>query len=123
MKIVRLVMQIALLCGISMLGNAIASWLQIGLPGNMIGLLLLFFLLERKVVSMNWIETGANFLIAELLLFFIPSAIGIVQFQDSLGNEWLPLLFVIGASTVIVLCFVAFATELVLRLKAAKERV
>lgn len=123
MKIVRVLLQIALLCGISALGNAVASWFHIGIPGNIIGLLLLFFLLERKVISMNWIESGANFLIAELLLFFIPSAIGIVQFQDSLGNEWISLLFVIGTSTVAVLCFVAVATEVVLRLRAAKERV
>lgn len=109
--------QVLGLCFISLIGNQISEVLQIGIPGSIVGLLLLLFLLERKWIAIESVELGANFLIAELLLFFIPSAIGVIQFQDVLRKDWTQLLLVIEASIFFVLLFVAVATEMIVRRK------
>lgn len=121
MKFLNMIMQIAMLCGISLLGNLIAGVLPLGIPGNILGIFILLILLERKVIRMDKIEQGANFLIAELLLFFIPSAIGIMQYQDVLKGGWMQIAFVIVASTAAVLFFVALTAECLLRLKVKGE--
>lgn len=121
MKVLVMVMQICLLCGISVLGNFIAKVVPIGIPGNIIGIFILLILLERKVIRMDRIEKGANFLIAELLLFFIPSAIGVMQFQDVLQSDWMQIVFVIVTSTAAVLFFVALTAEALLRLRVREE--
>lgn len=121
MKLLMMIMQICILCLISLFGNFVAEYLAIGIPGNIIGMFLLLLLLQQKIVSMDKIEMGANFLIAELLLFFIPSAIGVIQFQEALQQEWLQILFVIVASTLAVLLFVAAITESALKRKVARE--
>lgn len=120
MKFLIMMLQICILCAISWFGNFVATVLPIGIPGNIVGMFLLLILLQQKIVSMDKIELGANFLIAELLLFFIPSAIGVVQFQEALQHDWMQLVLVIAASTVAVLFFVAIATEGILRRKVIK---
>lgn len=117
MKLIKSMAQVLGLCFISLIGNQISAVLQIGIPGSIVGLLLLLFLLERKWIAIESVELGANFLIAELLLFFIPSAIGVIQFQDVLRKDWTQLLLVIEASIFFVLLFVAVATEMIVRRK------
>lgn len=110
-----MILQVGLLCAISMLGNMIAQTFNLTIPGNIWGLGILFFLMKMKIISLSWIEKGANLLIAELLLFFIPSAIGVIQFQGLLINQFVNLSIVIILSTIIVVLFVGLLTETILR--------
>lgn len=121
MKIVKILSQILILCAISLLGNQVAEWINMGIPGSIIGLLLLFLAMERKWLPLERIEIGANFLIAELLLFFIPSAIGVIEFRDVLQKDWSQLLLVIEASIFFVLVFVMIATEFIIRRKERRR--
>lgn len=111
MKYIKIVLQILLLCAVSLAGNMVADYLKIGIPGSIFGILILLVMFDRKWISLDKIELGANVLIAELLLFFIPSAIGVIQFQDVLQKDWTQLLLVIEVSIVFVILFVGFATE------------
>ena len=111
MRIVKVVLQIAALGSLSWLGNALARMLSLDMMGNIIGMVILLLLLASKLLPISWIEAGANFLIAEMLLFFVPSAIGIIQFKDLLQHESLGLMLVIVSSTTLVILFVGLATE------------
>ncbi|KYZ76078.1 hypothetical protein AXX12_06435 [Anaerosporomusa subterranea] len=121
MKFYKTVLQIAALSSLSWLGNTLAQMLHLDMLGNIIGIAILLLLLERKLLPLSWIETGANFLIAEMLLFFIPSAIGIIQFKDLLRQESLGLMLVIVFSTALVIVFVGLATELVSHYRKARN--
>lgn len=54
---------------------------------------------------------GAKWLMAELLLFFVPSAIGIVNYDDILSLQGAEIVLLIGISTVIVLGMTALVAE------------
>jgi holin-like protein len=115
-KLLKETGQVALLCGLSVLSNLLAERLQLPLPGSIVGIFILFFLLQCKIIRIEWVELGANLLLAELLLFFIPSAVGIVQYQNLLIKNGLPLLFVIIAGTVIVMALTGlFAAKITLQ--------
>ena len=91
--------QIALLCALSLVSNYISSLFALPLPGSIIGLVILFSLLQFNILRLDWIELGANLLLAELLLFFIPSAVGIIQYQSLLLNNGLQILTVVIVGT------------------------
>ena len=79
MKRVAIVVgQILLLALIGVLGGYLKEWLNLPLPGTLVGMILLFLLLCSGIIKLNWVEQGAAVLIGELLLFFIPSAIGVI---------------------------------------------
>lgn len=83
--------------------DQLAAWLNIGIPGSILGIVVVFILLETKILRLEWIELGANWLLAELLLFFIPAAVGIMKYFPILEAEGLQILAVVLFSTVIVM--------------------
>lgn len=83
--------------------DQLAAWLNIGIPGSILGIVVMFILLETKILRLEWIELGANWLLAELLLFFIPAAVGIMKYFPMLEAEGLQILAVVLFSTVIVM--------------------
>ncbi|MFZ7946820.1 MULTISPECIES: CidA/LrgA family protein [Bacillaceae] len=60
---------------------------------------------------MEWVEKGANWLLAELLLFFIPSAVGIVNYHDILSLQGAEIVGLIAISTIIVMGLTALVAE------------
>lgn len=123
MKLFKLIWQVVILCTISLASNLFVAYTGIDFPGSILGILLLFVLLYFKWLPLAWIESGANFLIAELLLFFIPAAVGIIQFQDILETGWSELLTSIEGSIVFVLIFVGVATEWIVRRKERSSEI
>lgn len=110
MKYIKVLLQVLLLCFISLFSNEIAPLLPVKIPGSIIGILVVFILLERRWLPLNWIESGASLLISELLLFFIPSVVGIMQFSDVLWPQSLGLFTVITVSTLTMLSFIYLMT-------------
>ena len=85
MKIVKSIVQIGYLYILLLIGNTIARLLHLPIPGSIIGLVLLFLLLQFHIIKLEWIELGAAVLLSELLLFFIPSAIGVIDYHALFG--------------------------------------
>ncbi|OFW82108.1 MAG: hypothetical protein A2201_00010 [Alicyclobacillus sp. RIFOXYA1_FULL_53_8] len=102
-RVSLIVVQIAFLYVISVAGNWITLKYHLPVPGSILGFALLFLLLQLKVVRLSWFEQGANWLLANLLLFFIPPAVGIVQYGAMLELEGFRVLFVIVVSTTVVM--------------------
>lgn len=123
MRLLKITVQVLLLCGISIVGNSLSELIGIGIPGNLLGMAILFGLLEKKVLSLEWIKAGADFLIAELLLFFIPSAIGVMQYESVFVSQMGALLFVVGFSITAVLAVVALSAELISRYRGRRGKV
>jgi holin-like protein len=83
--------------------NKFVFWLHIHIPGSILGMILVFLLLQMKVLPRKYLEEGSNWLIATMLLFFIPPAVGIVSYRELLLNEGFQIAIVIGLGTVIVM--------------------
>ncbi len=111
MYILKCIAQIGGLLGISLLGNKITQVFDLHFPGSILGILFIFLLLEAKIISLEWVETGANLLIAELILFFIPSAVGVVQYKQLIITNGASFGFVIFLSTVTVMISTGLLAE------------
>jgi holin-like protein len=82
-KTLALIMvQIAAFVLISKAGYAFVDALQLPLPGNLAGMLMLFALLTSGVIRLEWVEAGASLLVRHLAFFFIPTAVGLMAFGD-----------------------------------------
>jgi len=116
-RIVRIVFQIALLSLISLFGTLVSVYFALPIPGSLIGMVTLFALLCTGIVKVEWFEQGATLLIGELLLFFIPSAIGIIQYTQLFGMTGALLLAVVIISIMAVLISTVGATIWATRFK------
>lgn len=113
MKLVTIFIQILFISLFFFLGAGVKEIISIPLPASMIGLGFLLLALFTGVVKIEWIEKGANFLLAELLLFFIPSAVGIVNYDEIMSWQGLELVLIITVSTFIVMAVTAFTADFI----------
>lgn len=107
-------------------GILIAAWwaadqaaaaLQLPFSGGVVGLFVLVALLASGWVKPAAIELGANWLLANMLLFFIPLVVSVVQFTDLIKAKGLILLLDIGLGFTCVMLATALTVEWVCRLE------
>lgn len=106
---------------LSLLLDRLVQWLHIGVPGSILGIVIVFILLETGILRLEWVELGANWLLAELLLFFIPAAVGIMKFFPMLENDGLRILAVVLFSTVTVMVTSGLTATLISSRKERKK--
>jgi holin-like protein len=111
MKFAAIVLQVLFIHVFLFLGAALKEIIPLPIPASMFGLILLFLALYLKIVKLEWVEKGAIWLMAELLLFFVPSAVGIVNYDDILSLQGAEIVLLIAVSTVIVLGMTALVAE------------
>ncbi|SIS94668.1 CidA/LrgA family protein [Alicyclobacillus vulcanalis] len=114
--------QIAALYGLAALGNVVSAKLHLPVPGSIIGVVVLFGLLRSGLVKVEWIERGADLLIGELLLFFIPSSVGVIAYAHLFRQDGLKLLAVVAAGTVLVMLVTGSVAEVMWRLRNRSQR-
>ncbi|GGH32335.1 CidA/LrgA family protein [Paenibacillus segetis] len=97
------VFQVAILFFVSIAMNKLSTLLHLPIPGSILGIIVLFTLLKTKMIKLAWVEQGANWLLAELLLFFIPSAVGVMKYIPMLETDGVRILIVVISSTLVVM--------------------
>ncbi|WP_462411756.1 CidA/LrgA family protein [Neobacillus sp. Marseille-QA0830] len=106
-----IILQVLFLHVFLFLGMAVKQIIPIPIPASMFGLILLFLALCLKIVKLEWVEQGANWLLAELLLFFVPSAVGIVNYKEIFSFVGAEIVILIGISTIIVMGLTGIIAE------------
>ncbi|KAA6451130.1 CidA/LrgA family holin-like protein [Bacillus swezeyi] len=113
--------QVALLFIFARLMNLLVEVLHIKIPGSIIGIIVIFALLHFKVIKLEWIEIGALWLLAELLLFFVPSAVGIMNYGELLKEFGTSIILVVLLSTFVVMVSTGMLTQMIAKRKERKK--
>ena len=114
--------QIALLAAIWLLADIAVRTLHLPLPANLTGMLLLLVCILLGVVKAQWFSAGARWLLAEMLLFFVPAVVAVVNYQELLLQEGWRIMVVLMTSTVLVLGTTALVVDRVYRLELKLAR-
>jgi holin-like protein len=89
-------------------GEIVARWTGLPVPGPVIGMVLLFAtLLVRQAVPES-LKVAASGLLSHLSLLFVPAGVGVMQHFQRVASEWLPIAVALIASTVLALAATAF---------------
>ncbi len=103
--------QVALLILIWALADRIATLTHLPISGGILGLLILVALLMSGVVKPTLFEQGGELLLANMLLYFIPLVVSVVQYTRLFESEGLKLLIAIGVGFTSVLITTALTVE------------
>lgn len=111
MKFFIIFIQFLVLYGFYLAGEWLGDFLHLPLPGSIIGFLLLFAALALKIYPLRWIESGAQFLLAFLSLYFIPATVGVMNYGDVFTGKGI-LLIVIGVfSTLLTMAVSGYLSQ------------
>ncbi|MFT8312530.1 MAG: CidA/LrgA family protein [Sporolactobacillus sp.] len=121
LKLFRVAFQVCYLYLFALLGNILVRWLHLPVSGSIIGLFIVLALLHFKILKLSAIELGAGFLMSEMLLFFVPSAVAIIQYKDEILQHGSQFLFVILLSTITVMIVTGLVAQFSIRRLANKK--
>jgi len=105
------VLQLGIVAAFWLAGEAAVRMLGLPVPGGIVGLALLLLLLATRRLSAVSMRRGADWLLADMLLFFVPAVLAVLDHREFLGIVGLKILFVITVSTAVVMLVTAFAVE------------
>ena len=100
---VKLFREALIILGIYLLGELLSKSLNLPIPGNILGMIILFILLCTKVIKVDNISTVTSFLLDHLSFFFIPAGVGLMASIGIIKSTWWQLLVVCISTTVIII--------------------
>lgn len=112
-------LQITLLLAVWLVGEAVVRATGLSIPGSLVGLLLLLILLASKRLRLRTVRKGAQWFLAEMLLFFVPAVLAVLDHPELAGVAGLKILAVILIGTVLVMTVTAGSMELCFRLRSS----
>lgn len=118
-NILKVSWQVVFLSIIAYIMHKLTDLLHLPIPGTILGIIVVFLLLKFNILKLSWIELGANWLLAHILLFFIPAAVGIMEFKNMIYTHGVSLVVIIILSTALVMACSGIIAQ---RLAHIKER-
>jgi holin-like protein len=92
-------------------GTLVVQLHQLRLPGNLVGMLLLFLLLATGIVRPAQVQEVADFLLRHLAFFFIPLAVGLMTWDSLFATQGIVLGLSLVGSTIVGLASAGLAAE------------
>ena len=108
MKILK---EITIYFAITFISEIISKFLPVKIPASIIGIIILFTLLQTKLIKIEELETVGNYLIKIMPLLFIPAGVSLIKFLPELKSIALPIVCAVTISTAIVMVAVGKITQ------------
>lgn len=108
---------ILLIC--QFLGEAVAHFFALPVPGGVIGMLVLFVGLTLHRGVPDWLEQSSQQILRPLTLYFVPASVGIMTMGPLLAQEGIRLGIVMLLSTLLPLLLCAYGLDRWLSRKGA----
>ncbi len=119
---VALIVQVALLAMVWFACDTVVRALHLPIPGSVGALALVLALLAMRVVPETSLRCGADWLLADMLLFFIPAVMAVWEHLPLLRSEGLRIVVAIVLGTVMVMATTAGLVDLAFRWKQHRAR-
>ena len=113
----KVIYQIGLLILIWWMGSLIQKQFNLPISAAVIGLFMVLIGLMTGIFKLNWIKSGSDFILGELVLFFIPCFIGLMRYKDLFMTEGWQLIVVVVLGTICVMIFTAYSVHLGFKLE------
>jgi len=95
-------------------GVWVAEKLALPIPGNLVGMVLLYALLALGIVKLSWFEAAGSFLIRHLAFFFVPITVGLMDSGSLFAAHGAGIIFTLAASAAIGVMLAGWISQLLL---------
>ena len=95
--------QFLIILVINFAGVIIQNIFNLPLPGTILGMLILFVLLWTKVLKVESIEKVCDYLILNMIIFFLPPAVELLEYMTLLKTGFFKIIILLIVTTVITM--------------------
>ena len=115
--------QIGILLGVWAAGEVVSQFIKniINIPGSILGMIILFLLLQFKIISEEKIKDVSDFLLGNMGIFFIPAGVSLIQSLGLIKENAILLLSCIILINIAVMIGSGISVEFMIKLKEKKQ--
>ena len=115
--------QIGILLGVWAAGEVVSQFIKniINIPRSILGMIILFLLLQFKIISEEKIKDVADFLLGNMGIFFIPAGVSLIQSLGLIKENAILLLSCIILINIAVMIGSGKSVEFMIKLKEKKQ--
>ncbi|MBR1920223.1 MAG: CidA/LrgA family protein [Spirochaetales bacterium] len=114
--------EFAILLGVCLIGEVISRLLPFPFPASVLSMILLCILFFTPILKPEKIETVANLLLGNMVLFFIPSGVQIIKYADLVRDTWWKLLIACLLSMLLTFFVTGEAVMITIRLMNRRKK-
>ena len=114
--------QVLLYAALFVFAEYLVTWLHLPLPANLVGMVLMLTLILCRIIPLNWIRAGSRWLLAEMLLFFVPAVVAVVNYAQLIMVDGWKIFAVIAVSTTLTLAATGLVVDRVYRFEVWLQR-
>ena len=118
MKYIR---QFVIILFISFIGEALKYVLPLPIPASIYGLVLMFVLLETKVLKVEAVQDAGKFLIEIMPMMFFTAGVGLLNAWDTLKPVLIPIIVILFVSTIVVMGVSGKVTQTMIEAEERKK--
>ncbi|MHA3092778.1 CidA/LrgA family protein [Acinetobacter brisouii] len=116
-QLLKLLPQLGLLAIFWWCGNLIHQKFSLPISSGILGMFLLLICLFAGLIKLEQVALGANAVLAELVLFFVPIVVAVVQYKQLFLTEGWQIVVSIGIGTMLVMLSTSLTIHYTYRLK------
>jgi holin-like protein len=105
--------QVALILALWGASAGVVHVLGLPIPAGILGLAVTLLLLATRRLSLFAVRRGAAWFVGDMMLFFVPAVVSVLDHPEFLGRLGLAVLIVIVLSTLVVMAVTAMTVELI----------
>lgn len=113
--------QMTIIMLISFIGEVMHSLLPLPVPASIYGMVLLFLLLEFKVIKLVWVEDVAGFFMAIMPILFVDANVKLMTVVGGIKNQLVGILVISAVSTVVVTAVTGLVAQMVMKKRQKDE--
>ncbi|WP_287046733.1 CidA/LrgA family protein [Treponema sp.] len=116
----KFLVQFLIIAAVSFAGEILNAVVPLPIPASIYGIVILFVLLQCRIVKVSMVREASSFLIGIMPVLFIPAAAGLVESWGVISGSWIQYLVITLVTTVLVMVVSGAVTQFVIR--RAKKR-
>ena len=109
--VLKVTAQLLFLIGLWWISALIQQYFHLPISAGVIGLILLLIALMSGIMKLMWIKSGADFILAELVLMFIPCVVGLVKYKQLFITQGWQLILAVVLGTLCVMVMTAYSVH------------
>lgn len=109
--VLKVTAQLLFLIGLWWISALIQQYFHLPISAGVIGLILLLLALMSGMMKLVWIKSGADFILAELVLMFIPCVVGLVKYKQLFITQGWQLILAVVLGTLCVMVMTAYSVH------------
>ncbi len=114
--------QMGIILGIWACGEFVSSLLSsiMKIPGTILGMIILFLLLQFKIIKEETIKEVADFLLGNMAIFFVPAGVSLINSLGLISDNLLVLTLCCTVGTMIIMIAAGKAVDIMIERKSRR---